>query len=275
MIPAVLLAMLCALSSLPDVFGGGEQEVDSLQEIDPSLPRPRKERYADHNYDFSMSAGGPGAVRCTLRSSGLEPDAEALSDYAHSRGEEQYMIHVHGLHHTGTGFLRQTLADALGEAFSDEAEDGRPIAAVQDSLRPYGDLMRVARASARSKKEFFDAKRKIFINYKAPEDEGQHLQNLVPRFVDRVGAFKKANVTMKDAGLLFTAADLCEPDSEDGYEVIGNMMLQQWGPFWDTSAKFLIQKTPSLDVLFLERIKMMPTLHVIIVRHPLVSNALR
>mmetsp|Transcript_18299 Transcript_18299/g.42072 ORF Transcript_18299/g.42072 Transcript_18299/m.42072 type:complete len:355 (-) Transcript_18299:542-1606(-) len=94
MVPAVpsLLAMLClatvvvygegisSLSSPPDV-GGGEQGADSLPEIDPSLPRPRKERYADHNYDYSMSAGGSGTVRCTLRSGELEPDAEALSDY--------------------------------------------------------------------------------------------------------------------------------------------------------------------------------------------------
>ena len=271
MVPVVLLAMLCL--AMVVVCGEG---ISSLPEIDPSLPPPRKERYADHSYDFSMAAGGPDTVRCTIRSDELEPDAEALSDYALSRGEDQYMIHVHGLHHTGTGFLRQTLAGALSEAFADEAsEDGRTIAAVQDSIRPYGDLIRVARASARSKEEFLNAKRQIFIKYKAPEDEGQHLQNLYPRFVDRVGEFKRANVTMKNAGYLFTAADLCEPDSEGGYQVIGNMMLQQWGPFWDTSAKFLIQKTPSLDVLFFERIKVMPTLHVVILRHPLVSNSLR
>lgn len=40
-------------------------------------------------------------------------------------------------------------------------------------------------------------------------------------------------------------------------------------------ANFLIQKTPSLDLLFFERTKILPTLHVVIVRHPLVSNALR
>ena len=39
------------------------------------------------------------------------------------------------------------------------------------------------------------------------------------------------------------------------------------------SATFLIQKTPTLDVHFLERTKVLPTLHVMIIRHPMTSNS--
>ena len=39
------------------------------------------------------------------------------------------------------------------------------------------------------------------------------------------------------------------------------------------TACFLLQKTPTLDVLFLERTKVMPTLYVIIIRHPMASNS--
>ena len=41
------------------------------------------------------------------------------------------------------------------------------------------------------------------------------------------------------------------------------------------SATFLIQKTPLLDVKFHEDTKVLPTLHVIILRHPMTSNAFR
>jgi len=52
------------------------------------------------------------------------------------------VIHVHGMHHMGTGYLRQTLHDALNEAFSADGSDDAhpsPAASMQDSMHPYRD----------------------------------------------------------------------------------------------------------------------------------------
>ncbi|KAL7531363.1 hypothetical protein ACHAXR_003999 [Thalassiosira sp. AJA248-18] len=200
-----------------------------------------------------------------------------IADY---NQKEQYVIHVHGLHHSGTGFLRQTLYDALNSEFSQGDSDANyPVASMHDSVRPYHHLSEAL------------GKDKLYRQYHVPEDEGHHLQSVYPRFFDRLQESKKSSkMSMKDAIKLAYLADLCitvpnndnvaspHPDGDDLSQStinrqVGNILLQQWSRYWDTSAKFLLQKSPTLDVLFLEKTKILPTLHVIIVRHPMTSNS--
>ena len=190
--------------------------------------------------------------------------------------KEQYVIHIHGLHHTGTGYLRQTLHDALNDAF------GQDSASMQDSLLPHQQLFQQAKAT-QNRTRYYE----LYRQYHVPENEGQHLQNVYPRFVDRMKGMKESGekVGVRNANKMAYLAEYCVTDTtaingNDGdneqkqknYQ-IGTILHQQWSKYWNMNAKFLIQKTPTLDVVFLERAKVMPTLHVIIVRHPMTSNA--
>ena len=110
--------------------------------------------------------------------------------------------------------------------------------------------------------------------FPSPEDEGQHFQNVFPPFRYRNKWFKEAGCNSYDYGMLSYLADECTFDNNSTTHV-GNILLNEWLPFWNASATFLIQKTPLLDVKFHEVVKILPTLHVIIVRHPMTSNAFR
>ena len=140
--------------------------------------------------------------------------------------KNKFLIHVHGLQHTGTGYLRMLIHDILG-----------------------GD----SNASL----------------HHAPvyEDEGQHLQTIYPRGHHRMSAWKKSqsrNVTQ-----FLYVSDLCHVPKP---LKTGEMLMQQWSQYWNMSQYYLIQKTPFMDVGFLERIKILPTFHAIVMRHPMVFN---
>ncbi|KAL7527192.1 hypothetical protein ACHAWF_002071 [Thalassiosira exigua] len=80
---------------------------------------------------------------------------------------DQYVIHVHGLHHTGTGFLRKILYDALNKEFSptNNGASKSPAASVHDSLRPHRRLLDEARGDP--------AKLRVLTKrYSVPEAEG-------------------------------------------------------------------------------------------------------
>ena len=78
-----------------------------------------------------------------------------------------------------------------------------------------------------------------------------------------------------DYGKYYYVADYCKPKNEtSGYDQIGQILHNQWSRYWNMSATYLLQKTPTLDVQFLEQTKVLPTLHVIITRHPMTSNSL-
>ena len=79
---------------------------------------------------------------------------------------------------------------------------------------------------------------------------------------------------MKHYGKLMYLADTCTVDPTSA-PAIGNFLFREWSRYFNTSAEFLIQKTPTLDVQFLESVKVMPTLHVIIVRHPMAFKYMR
>lgn len=141
--------------------------------------------------------------------------------------QNNILIHVHGLQHTGTGFLRSTIHKILG---------GNANVSVQHSP---GVI----------------------------EDEGQHMQSVYPRGYNRLYAWKRANT--HNISQFMYLPDLCnlpEPNQT------GHILMQNWSNYWDTSKQYLIQKTPFLDVGFLERVKIMPTFHAIILRHPMTYN---
>lgn len=202
------------------------------------------------------------------------------------KNKEQYAVHIHGLHHTGTGYMRQTLYDALNDAFSNKNDNNNPtVASMQDSLRPYRQLL----DEVKGKKNLQKLKNRLY----KPEDEGQHLQSIYPSFAVRLKMMTGEG--LNNFTLLAYIADLCDTvngdehtsgkdttlesdttqqlEDDDINKLLGKALFQQWSRYWDTSATFLLQKSPMLDVLFLEKTKIMPTLHVMVVRHPMTSNS--
>ena len=141
--------------------------------------------------------------------------------------QDHCVIHVHGMHHSGTGFLRQTIYDALG-----------------------GE----AHASMHQK------------THKA-EDEGQHIQTVYPTFYQRA---RKCGNTTHDVSKAVARRYYC-PDLLEIAATQTNAsetLLEEWSRYWNMTKPYLIQKTPTLDVLFLERMKTYQTVHAIVMRHP-------
>lgn len=229
----------------------------------------------------------PVSVSSSPSSSSSSMALTKTEQYTIDNNKEQYVVNIHGLHHSGTGYLRQTLHDALNEAFSNKRDSNVTVASMQDSLRPYQQLLDEAGEDTEKRK-------KLLKRFHKPEDEGQHLQSIYPNFATR---FTKINNTKGSFNTKFDRlsyiADLChvvdgetnsnnatslESDDTlhhniDKYRVLGNELFQQWSRYWDTSATFLLQKSPMLDLLFLEKTRILPTLHVIVVRHPMTSNS--
>ncbi|KAL7522943.1 hypothetical protein ACHAWX_007760 [Stephanocyclus meneghinianus] len=212
-----------------------------------------------------------GLVSCQIQAAPIDDSSPTqnvkTNTWKEKRDKEQYVIHIHGLHHTGTGYLRQTLQDALNDEFAPNKDS--PVASIHHGDFPY--------LQGLSSKRFF-----------VPEDEGQHFQNVFPPYRHRVKLFKESRCPLYDFGRLFYLADDCifsdksnyTADSTEQYTSsdnsnIGKALLDEWSTFWNTSATFLIQKTPLLDVKFHESVKQLPTLHVIVVRHPMTSNAMK
>lgn len=266
---AVMLADQRAMDPTQDVDAGDIIWMESRQEI-----------YAHKHWHLQLLQGGD-RVDCNISTAPLIPADDGGSPAAsllegpvadeYTAAKDQYVIHVHGLHHTGTGYLRQTLLDALNSEFGDPASGSR-VASGLDSMRPYRHLLQQAGQNRTRKVE-------LYSRYHVPEDEGQHLQSVYPRVADRVKELPR--LSSRNAHRLAYLADFCIAngggadglDDRDSNRKVGNMLLRQWLPYWDASATFLLQKTPSLDVMFLEATKVLPTLHVIVVRHPMTSNS--
>ena len=262
----MLLAMLLALSiSFCLVWTAQIQTevhapVDRVEAVSSDAAahhsQPSTSSVSNSSQYWSLAVSERGKnVNCKIALQQTTPYADNLARYA----DNKIIIHVHGLHHSGTGYLRKTLLDSLNHEFSPLNEE---VACMQDSLLPYRHL--------------YKNKTKLRRNHYKIEDEGQHLQTIYPIFHKRFGSFKEAKSELfgqfpKTAYL----ADYCSTDSDTENKRIGNILLGQWSRYWNvtSSTKFLLQKTPTLDVQFLESTKNLPTLHVIIVRHPMTSNS--
>jgi hypothetical protein len=88
----------------------------------------------------------------------------------------------------------------------------------------------------------------------AQEDEGQHIQNVYPKFYQR----------RKFCSNKYYCPEMMTLVSKTK----SHKLFRQWMRFWDPTKPFLIQKTPTMDVLFLEQMKVVSTVHAIIIRHP-------
>jgi hypothetical protein len=135
---------------------------------------------------------------------------------------EHCAIHVHGLHHTGTGYLREVVYESVGGA----------------------------RMASKHHKTG------------APEDEGQHLQDVFPADRKR----RNKHICGKTHADLYVCQEMI--DTLPNNETNKIKLHEEWSKHWNTTKEFLIQKSPTLDVVFLERMQVLPTFHVIIMRHP-------
>lgn len=142
------------------------------------------------------------------------------------------VIHIHGLHHSGTGFTRQVVFDSLG---------GESVASKHQDTR-------------------------------VTQDEGQHLQRVYPNFRKRLrfpkicGADRPSFPTTLHE--LYTCPQLLELFPPHNRTVAQRQLHQQWSRRWDTTKPYLLQKTPTFDVVLLETLKLYPTVHVVVMRHP-------
>ena len=238
--------------------------VDRDEAVSPSPrfhslePSPRSSRSNNTSSQYwSLNVSDRGVhVDCRIST---QQAAQTTNNNWERDVDNKIIIHIHGMHHSGTGYLRKTLLDALNHEFSPSLP---PVACIHDSLLPYRHL--------------YSNKTKLYIDHHKPEEEGQHLQTLYPSFHTRAKPFKEAKSDlMGQAPKIAYLADLCLSKDDTDNKRIGNILLAQWSRYWNvtSSTQFLLQKTPSLDVQFLESTKILPTLHVIIVRHPMTSNS--
>lgn len=137
---------------------------------------------------------------------------------SHDPQDKHCVIHIHGFHHSGTGFLRKTIYDSLGH----------------DSASIHEHTRRA-------------------------EDEGQYLQQVYPPFYERTKLYPKDN---------FASLYFCPEMLSLVSRKTPPLLFEQWSRYWNMSMPFLIQKTPTLDVLFLERMKTTKTVHLIVMRQP-------
>lgn len=137
---------------------------------------------------------------------------------------EHCVVHVSGLHHSGTGLVHQLLHEALGETQS--------------------SVMRGERV---------------------PENEGQHFQHVYPAFRDRNRPACAGRGGESDGigNVYYCPAML---DAIDGVTKLE--LWKEWATHWDLTKKYLLQKTPTLDIFYLEGMKINPTFHVMVMRHP-------
>lgn len=120
------------------------------------------------------------------------------------------IVHVYGLHHSGTGFTRQTVYNSLG-----------------------GDNLVSMHA-----------------NTSVNEDEGQFLQNVYPTLGKRLDhvslcGLSSDSMNVNTIGRLYYCPELLLSIANSKHN---NLKLhQQW--YWDTSKQFLLQKTPIYSFL--------------------------
>lgn len=149
------------------------------------------------------------------------------------------VIHIHGFHHSGTGLLRKTVFSSLGGE-------------TNSSQHNVGALV-------------------------APESEGQHLQTVYPIYIERKyrclsnEILDDPELVVKHLGELeFCPAMLQIPIKRPRDKV---KLMKQWAKKWDSNKYYWIQKTPTMDVVFLEQMKLNPTVHVIVMGHPLTGHS--
>lgn len=102
-----------------------------------------------------------------------------------------------------------------------------------------------------------------FENTGAEEDEGQHLQDLIPPAARFGGPGRFAR---NPASRLDESSALNTPDAAD-------RLLAAWGPYWDLERRFLVEKSPPnlVRMRFLQAL-FPDASFVIIMRHPVIVS---
>eukprot|EP00929_Paragymnodinium_shiwhaense_P073216 TRINITY_DN37251_c0_g1_i2.p1 TRINITY_DN37251_c0_g1~~TRINITY_DN37251_c0_g1_i2.p1 ORF type:complete len:517 (+),score=118.23 TRINITY_DN37251_c0_g1_i2:102-1652(+) len=101
----------------------------------------------------------------------------------------------------------------------------------------------------------------LFHNTRVSEDEGQHLQSVFPS----VGHRNRENCgDYSFVVRLYFCPKMMELMSKD----VAEKLFLEWGRYWNLKKKVLVQKTPHMGFLFLE--KAFPkSHHLIVMRHPM------
>lgn len=134
------------------------------------------------------------------------------------------VVHVSGLHHSGTGLVYQLLQNALGKGMCSTLQ-----------------------------------------GMNVPENEGQHFQTVYPPFRER----NRYLCSRKDGTAPGFANVYYCPSMLDQVNNDSKMKLwSEWSSHWDLSKPYLLQKTPTMDVIYLERMSTHPSFHVLVMRHP-------
>lgn len=210
------------------------RRIKDPKNVDSSLEEPikvGKRRRQRRSNVFFVAAASASLVFVSITSllSASATNRRSIQ-VIHKQNEEHCVIHIHGVHHSGTGFTRQAVFHSLG-----------------------GDSM----ASMHK-------------NTSTPEDEGQFLQDVYP-----INGIRRENPPMcglstshdvKTVGRIYYCPELVPMMANETNAK--ERLHEQWSRFWNMSKPFLIQKTPSMDVLLFERLKIYPTMHLIVMRHP-------
>jgi len=152
------------------------------------------------------------------------------------------LINVHGFHHSGTGYLRHVIIEALG---------GSLIVSSHEKTSSH-------------------------------ENEADRLQSVFPTFDQRTynTDLCAPNVTFPTMAKLYYCPEALDfvinnASEKNIYTAISDSkktLFREWSRYWDLSKTFVIQKTPTFDVLLLESLKIVPTFQAIIMRHPLLAR---
>jgi len=105
-------------------------------------------------------------------------------------------------------------------------------------------------------------------NVDKKDAEGQYLQTIYPTFIYRQNHYEVCGLhehSPKSVGMLY----YCPNIIQQTVNPINKMILfNEWSRFWDLNKPYLIQQTSTFDILLLEKLKLVPTFHVIIMTHP-------
>jgi hypothetical protein len=171
----------------------------------------------------------PGEGKSDWFDGPLEESEKVISGSMNTVSLNNCLVNIHGLHHSDNEFVRSVVNGAMGEMVSIHHN--------------YGSNVENA--------------------------EGQHLQSIYPPFIYRQNNYEvcglNAQSSSKSVGRLYYCPNIVQTIVND----VNKMRLfNEWSRYWDLNKPYLIQQSSTLDVLLLEKFKLLPTFHVITMTHP-------
>lgn len=100
---------------------------------------------------------------------------------------------------------------------------------------------------------------------RAPENEGQHLQSVYPTYAQRSTKVKCSDAEFRlDRFTKYYCPKLAELIDDKR----SDLLFEQWSQYWDIEATFLVQKTPTFDLVLLEGLSKYQPVHLTVMSHP-------